>query len=61
MSAVPWVLEAEIVSLALVPLLVPDLVNAALVLVLVFYVVADVVNLRRTWTIATALDKLEIS
>jgi phosphatidylglycerophosphate synthase len=56
MSAVPWVLEAEIAALGLVPLLVPGVASDGLVLVLVFYVVADVVNLRRTWNIATALD-----
>jgi len=59
MSAVPWVLEAEIASLGLVPLLVPQLTNLTLVLVLLFYAVADVVNLRRIWTIAEALDTKE--
>jgi phosphatidylglycerophosphate synthase len=59
MSAIPWVLEAEIASLGLVPLLVPDLVGAALVLVLAFYVLAGAVNLRRIWTIATAIDTKE--
>ena len=56
MSAIPWVLEAEIASLGLVPLLVPQVTNSALVLVLVFYTVANVVNLRRIWNIARALD-----
>jgi len=60
MSAVPWVLEAEITSLGLVPLLVPGLAGVALELVLPFYVLAALVNLRRIWTIAAALDMKEI-
>lgn len=59
MSAVPWVLEAEIVSLGLTPLLVPDLADDALALVLAFYVLAGAVNLRRIWSIAEALDQKE--
>jgi phosphatidylglycerophosphate synthase len=61
MSAVPWVLEAEIASLGLVPLLVPHLTDVALVLVLLFYALASGVNLRRIWTIAEAIDTKETS
>ncbi len=59
MSAIPWVLEAEIATLGLVPLFLPRATNLALVLVLLFYGVANVVNLRRTWTITVTLDHKE--
>ena len=55
----PWVLEAEIASLGLVPLVVPGLTNLVLVLVLSFYAVAIAVNLHRIWTITEALDTEE--
>ncbi|MDP3891798.1 CDP-alcohol phosphatidyltransferase family protein, partial [Nocardioides sp.] len=57
MSVIPWVLEAEILALGLAPLLLPaPLVAQGLIGFLVFYLVADTVNLRRLWRIAAALD-----
>lgn len=58
MSPLPWVLEMEILMLGLAPLLLPlPLVRHALAVGLAFYVVADLVNLRRIWRIAGQLDQ----
>lgn len=58
MSAVPWAVEAEIGALGLAPLLLPARgVAAVYVGALAFYVLADAVNLRRTWRIAGVLDR----
>lgn len=58
MSPVPWAVECEIVALGLAPILLPAAgVAMALVLALAFYVVADLVNLRRLWRITTQLDR----
>jgi phosphatidylglycerophosphate synthase len=57
MSPVPWALEAEILALGLGPLLLPErLLPYALIFVLAFYVVANIVNIRRIWQIAGAMD-----
>lgn len=58
MSAIPWVLEAEIAMLALAPLLLdPDGAATVLTLGLAFYVVATLVNLRRVLRLADLLDE----
>jgi phosphatidylglycerophosphate synthase len=56
-SAVPWAVECEIATLGLAPLLLPsDWLGASIAAALAFYVVADLLNARRTWRIATLLD-----
>jgi phosphatidylglycerophosphate synthase len=57
MAALPWATEAEILALGLGPLLLPErLTPYALIFVLLFYVVANIVNIRRIWRIAGAMD-----
>jgi len=59
-SAVPWAVESEIATLGLAPLLLPvSWLGGALVAALAFYVVADALNARRIWRIATLLDHRE--
>lgn len=53
MAVVPWVLEVEMVTFGLAPLLLPPgYVASVVVLAAGFYVVAAGVNLRRAWRIA---------
>lgn len=56
MSPVPWAVEAETLVLGLLPLAGPRPAAAGLLVGLAFYLIATVVNLRRSWRIATALD-----
>ena len=57
MAALPWATEAEILALGLGPLLLPERsMPYALIFVLAFYVVANIVNIRRVWRIASAMD-----
>ncbi|MCR1783710.1 CDP-alcohol phosphatidyltransferase family protein [Nocardioides carbamazepini] len=56
MSPVPWAVEAETLVLGLLPVVGPRPAVAGLLVALAFYVVATVVNLRRSWRIATTLD-----
>lgn len=57
MNPVPWAVEAEILVLGLFPLLLtPHAVGLGLWLGTCFYLVACVVNGRRVWRIAGALD-----
>lgn len=57
MSPVPWATEAEILALGLGPLLLSDrLLPDVLIFVLAFYIVANIVNIRRIWRIAGAMD-----
>jgi len=58
MSPIPWTVEAETLVLGLLPLLGGAAVAAyGVLLAFAFYVVASVVNLRRIWRIAGALDQ----
>lgn len=61
MSPIPWAIEAEILTLGLVPLLIGDhrWATYGLWLALAFYLVADVVNLRRLLRLTTAIDRGE--
>lgn len=53
MSPVPWAVEAETVALGLAPLILPTrLVWIGLAVALVFYVLADLVNVRRVLRLA---------
>lgn len=58
MTPVPWALEVEILSLGLIPLLAPHVrfVGYGLWFALAFYVVADVVNLRRVLRLTRRID-----
>jgi phosphatidylglycerophosphate synthase len=57
MSPLPWAVEAEILALGLGPLLLPhSLVPYVLICVLAFYFFANIVNIRRIWRIAGAMD-----
>ena len=57
MSPLPWAVEAEILALGLGPLLLPPrFLSYTLILVLAFYLVANIVNIRRIWRIASATD-----
>jgi phosphatidylglycerophosphate synthase len=57
MSPLPWAVEAEIFALGLGPLILPErLLPYTLIFVLTFYVVANIVNIRRIWRIAAAMD-----
>lgn len=57
MSPVPWALEVEILVLGMGPLVAPrEALPPLLGVGLAFYVVADVVNLRRTWRLAHLID-----
>jgi phosphatidylglycerophosphate synthase len=57
MSPVPWAVEAEILALGLGPLLLPErFLPYTLIFALAFYVVANIVNIRRIWRIAGAID-----
>jgi phosphatidylglycerophosphate synthase len=57
MSPLPWAIEAEILALGLAPLLLPHrLLPYILIFVLAFYIVANIVNIRRIWRIAAAMD-----
>lgn len=57
MTPVPWAVEAETLAWGLAPLTGDAaLAAAALHVVLAFYVIADLVNLRRAWRIASHLD-----
>lgn len=58
MSPVPWAVECEIATLGLAPVLLPvEGVAVVVALALAFYVVADLVNLRRLWRITSELDQ----
>jgi phosphatidylglycerophosphate synthase len=53
MSPIPWAVEAETVALGLAPLILPTrLVWIGLAVALAFYVLADVVNVRRVLRLA---------
>ena len=57
MSPLPWTTEVEILALGLGPLLLPHrLLPYILIFVLAFYIVANIVNIRRIWRIAGAMD-----
>lgn len=57
-SAVPWAVEVEIAALGLAPLLLPvHWLGYVLAGALAFYVLADLLNARRVWRIATLLDQ----
>jgi phosphatidylglycerophosphate synthase len=57
MSPLPWSVEAEIVALGLGPLILPArYVFVGLLVTLVFYVFASLVNLRRIRQLTRALD-----
>jgi phosphatidylglycerophosphate synthase len=57
MAPLPWATEAEILALGLGPLLAPQRVLPyILIFVLAFYTVANIVNIRRIWRIAGAMD-----
>lgn len=57
MYALPWAVEAEILALGLIPLLLPERwVPYGMHLALAFYVVANVINLRRIGRIAANMD-----
>jgi len=58
MSPVPWVLEAEIVVLGLVPLLsTPVWAGRAMVAGVLFYAIANIVNVRRLWRLTEPLER----
>lgn len=60
MSPLPWAVEMEIVMLALSPLFLPvELLVYPLGAGLVFYVMADAVNMRRIWRTAALLERLD--
>ncbi len=62
MNPLPYSVEAEILSLGLVPLFAgPELVGRTLWLTLAFYVLASLVNVLRVWRIAGRLDAQEAS
>jgi phosphatidylglycerophosphate synthase len=57
MSPLPWAVEAEIVALGVGPLVLPEpWVPVGLHCAVAFYVLANVVNLRRIFRIARAID-----
>ena len=59
-SSVPWAVECEIATLGLAPLLLPTRwLGPGLVAAFMFYVVADTLNARRIWRIASLLDHQE--
>lgn len=55
-SPVPWTVETETLVLGLLPLLGGRPAALGLYVALAFYVVASVVNLRRSWRLAAHLD-----
>ena len=59
MNPVPWAIEAEIVTLGLAPLIISDhsVVGYVLWFGLAFYLVADLVNLRRTLRLADEVQR----
>jgi phosphatidylglycerophosphate synthase len=57
MSPIPWAVEAETLALGLAPLVLPTrYVWLGLALALAFYVVADLLNLRRVLALACTAD-----
>jgi hypothetical protein len=59
MNPVPWVIEADIVALGLAPLIISDrhVVGYVLWFTLAFYLVADIVNLRRILRLADEVQR----
>lgn len=57
MTPIPYAVEAEIVSLGLIPLLATASISAAVLWgTLCFYLIASAVNIRRVWRAAAMID-----